>query len=215
MIVEVGGVVSVDCGAQTSGRTSSVAGCAPHVSEQVDGRLLHGRAGARSLASPSWFESRPHAHWTVPGVEDERSAGGPVQGQAVESPCRAPMSSLESAGAAGRFSVVYDMSISPARPEPVVDVLVPLVAECLAGHRGGLARLQAGDARISPEPQLGVVRTAPEWHTSQQLTIHNWPVSAFSGCPPSAGGLNRGSRHAPVQVGGSAGSVWALSRLSL
>src|SRR6266702_3390271 len=49
----------------------------------------------------------------------------------------------------------------------------------------------------------------------QQFTIQSWPVSVFSGCPPSPGGLNRGSRQAPVQVGGSAGSVWRLSRLSL
>ena len=47
------------------------------------------------------------------------------------------------------------------------------------------------------------------------LTVHNWPVRAFCGFPPSAGGLNRGSAHSPVHVGGSDGSVWALSRLSL
>ncbi len=39
------------------------------------------------------------------------------------------------------------------------------------------------------------------------LTMKNWPVSAFSGRPPSAGGLSRGSRQVPVQVGGSCGSI--------
>ena len=34
------------------------------------------------------------------------------------------------------------------------------------------------------------------------LTMKSVPVSAFSGLPPSAGGLKRGSRHVPVQVGG-------------
>jgi hypothetical protein len=46
------------------------------------------------------------------------------------------------------------------------------------------------------------------------LTSHNWPVKAFSGWP-SPGGLNLGSLHDPVHVGGSAGSVCALSMLSL
>ena len=48
------------------------------------------------------------------------------------------------------------------------------------------------------------------WFTAQY-----WPVTALDGCPPSAGGLNRGSAHAPVQVGGSPGSDRTLSRLSL
>jgi hypothetical protein len=42
---------------------------------------------------------------------------------------------------------------------------------------------------------------------TQQLAAYSVPVNAFSGRPPSAGGLNRVSRHVPVHVGGSAGSV--------
>ena len=41
------------------------------------------------------------------------------------------------------------------------------------------------------------------------------PVRAFSGRPPSAGGLKRGSRQVPVQVGGSWGSIFALACVSL
>src|SRR5262249_32486510 len=40
------------------------------------------------------------------------------------------------------------------------------------------------------------------------------PLSAFSGRPPSAGGLNRGSRQVPVHTFGS-GSIFALAWVSL
>src|SRR6185295_1962753 len=49
----------------------------------------------------------------------------------------------------------------------------------------------------------------------QQLTVKMVPLNAFSGRPPSAGGLNRGSRQVPVHVGGSSGSILALSWVSL
>ena len=39
------------------------------------------------------------------------------------------------------------------------------------------------------------------------FTVKMVPVRAFSGWPPSAGGLLRGSRQVPVQVGGSWGSL--------
>ena len=39
------------------------------------------------------------------------------------------------------------------------------------------------------------------------FTVKMVPVRAFSGWPPSAGGLLRGSRQVPVQVGGSWGSA--------
>src|SRR5437899_10546133 len=48
-----------------------------------------------------------------------------------------------------------------------------------------------------------------------EFTQKTVPVSAFSGRPPSAGGLKRGSRHVPVHVGGSAGSITALACVSL
>src|SRR5579859_2105740 len=48
-----------------------------------------------------------------------------------------------------------------------------------------------------------------------ELTQGSVPLSPFSGRPPSAGGLKRESRHIPVQVGGSSGSMTAPARDSL
>src|SRR2546430_10717616 len=47
------------------------------------------------------------------------------------------------------------------------------------------------------------------------LTRKLVPLKAFSGRPPSAGGLNRESRHLPVQMGGSAGSMTLFANVSL
>src|SRR2546426_10497342 len=47
----------------------------------------------------------------------------------------------------------------------------------------------------------------------QQSTVYSEPVSALSGRPPSDGGLNRGSRHVPVQDG--SGSIFWLACVSL
>jgi len=47
------------------------------------------------------------------------------------------------------------------------------------------------------------------------FTMKSVPVRPFSGCPPSDGGLKLGSRHVPVQVGGSSGSIWAKAKVSL
>src|SRR5947207_2174075 len=47
------------------------------------------------------------------------------------------------------------------------------------------------------------------------LTTKNWPVTAFSGRPPSPGGLNRGSRQVPVHVAGLCGSTCASKCVSL
>ena len=46
------------------------------------------------------------------------------------------------------------------------------------------------------------------------LTWKSWPVSAFSGRPPSPGGLKRGSRQVPVHVVGS-GSIFPFACVSL
>src|SRR5439155_3474945 len=48
---------------------------------------------------------------------------------------------------------------------------------------------------------------------SPELTVHRLPVTAFSGRPPSAGGLNRGSRHVPVHA--DVGSILAPASVSL
>src|SRR5437773_12565817 len=50
---------------------------------------------------------------------------------------------------------------------------------------------------------------------TQQLTVKMVPLNAVSGRPPSAGGLKRGSRHVPVHVGGSSGSIGWFACVSL
>src|SRR5687768_12875681 len=45
--------------------------------------------------------------------------------------------------------------------------------------------------------------------------MNSVPVNAFSGRPPSLGGLKRGSRQVPVQIGGSCGSMTELLIVSL
>ena len=45
------------------------------------------------------------------------------------------------------------------------------------------------------------------------LTVNRVPVRAFSGRPPSEGGLKRGSRHVPVHA--VLGSIFALAQVSL
>src|SRR6516164_8309362 len=45
------------------------------------------------------------------------------------------------------------------------------------------------------------------------LTMNIVPLSAFSGRPPSEGGLNLGSRQVPVHMG--VGSIFALAEVSL
>ncbi len=58
-------------------------------------------------------------------------------------------------------------------------------------------------------------QACPGCQSAGPFTIKSVPVSAFSGRPPSAGGLNRSSRQVPVQVGGSNGSSGHYSSVSL
>src|SRR5689334_25371248 len=44
-----------------------------------------------------------------------------------------------------------------------------------------------------------------------ELTMKSCPVRAFSGRPPSPGGLKRGSRHEPVHATGSVGASRCVS----
>ncbi len=59
-------------------------------------------------------------------------------------------------------------------------------------------------SEVAAQPSFDVV----------QLTVNRVPVRAFSGRPPSAGGLKRGSRQVPVQTFG-VGSVLAFALVSL
>ena len=96
-----------------------------------------------------------------------------------------------------------DRRNSPGGREAVVGVDVPLVAERAGGQRRGLRRSPAwrrwccARSASCRRPRVRVMRS----RRAAQLTMNSVPVSAFSGRPPSAGGLKRGSRQVPVQTG--------------
>ena len=103
----------------------------------------------------------------------------------------------------------------PGRAGAVVEVRVPLVAQ-----RAGRAASSVAPAACVAIGVLRQKRILPSAAgtlialVAPALTMKIWPVSAFSGRPPSAGGLKRGSRHVPVQTPGS-GSIFALAWVSL
>ena len=85
---------------------------------------------------------------------------------------------------------------------------------CRSAACARLAGLQVCDGRVPPESQSAEGRRHFEWRPSwMPLTMKIVPVIPFSGRPPSAGGLKRGSRHVPVQVG--EGSIFAPAWVSL
>ena len=147
----------------------------------------------------SWFASRPHDHWTVPAAEDQRVRPGAVR-VAVE---REVMRGR--ARPVGRAEVLHLLDPAHGRrgepdeaggARPVVEVLVPLVADRAVGERRDAAGELAGHGRARHRrslPSSAGTRSAAE----PELTVKIVPVSAFSGRPPC--GLNgRGSRHVPV-----------------
>src|SRR4029077_11701229 len=58
--------------------------------------------------------------------------------------------------------------------------------------------------RILPSVAGTLMERVPGLSGPVPFTINMVPIKAFSGFPPSAGGLKPGSRQVPVQVGGSA-----------
>ena len=72
MIVDVGGVVSVDFVAATR-PDSQRRRLRAHIGEQVDRRLLH--VGVRRVARPGSRSSRPQLHWIVPAPNTSAPLG--------------------------------------------------------------------------------------------------------------------------------------------
>src|SRR5262245_25647797 len=107
--------------------------------------------------------------------------------------------------------LVWDNAMNPFGRKPLStsashsypSVLLGIVAVAPAASVATLVFLQN---RILPSA-AGIVIAA----SNPELTMNNWPVTAFSGRPPSAGGLKRGSRQVPVHVGGSCGSITAFA----
>ena len=97
----------------------------------------------------------------------------------------------------------------PGRPEAVVGVHVPLVAERADTwpERDATGRPTGSATAVFRQNRSLLYCAGTVMSVVPELTMKSCPVSAFCGRPPSAGGLNRGSCQVPVQVGGSCGST--------
>src|SRR5262245_56790094 len=84
---------------------------------------------------------------------------------------------------------------------------MPAVSEVLLVERRDATRVSRQKGSALKVPLTRIVASM------QQFTVKMVPVRAFSGRPPSEGGLNRLSRQVPVQVG--VGSIFALACVSL
>src|SRR5690349_9202507 len=67
VIVEVGAVWSVDAVPATRPEMS-VVGCAPMSASTLTVTCCATGSGVFAGTSPSWWESRPQAHWTLPAL---------------------------------------------------------------------------------------------------------------------------------------------------
>ena len=122
----VGAAVSVDVVA--SGQPGLQGGrLGAHVGEQVDGRLLHRRAGRRRSRGRGCCRA-PRTTGRCPRRRPgRRSAPGRASGGGWR--CRCRRSSRSPAAPGRRWRTVVDRSIRPAGRDAVVGVLVPLVAD--------------------------------------------------------------------------------------
>src|SRR5437868_2104574 len=111
--------------------------------------------------------------------------------------------------------VVEDRSIRPAGREP----LSASTPHSKPREPGAIDRVELPDrdaAAVFRQKRSPANREVSDTVSVRvALTMKILPLSAFSGRPPSAGGLNRRSRQVPVHVGGSAGSMTALACVSL
>ena len=137
------------------------------------------------------------------GAEHERAARVAVERRGGASRCRTRRSS-RSPGAAGRRSPSSSRAASgPAGRAPLSRSSSHSKPSVPVGERRHLARRRAPRRSVfAPEAQLA---RRPPGTASASLrtpfTVKIVPVSAFSGRPPSAGGLKRGSRQVPVHAG--------------
>src|SRR5262252_6726522 len=116
----------------------------------------------------------------------------------------------------GTLTVVDDMSNSPGGRKPSSGSSshsypsVPAPEPSVATFPGARLAIDVFRQKRSLLKVAGTVMSVvPEF------TVKYCPSRAFSGRPPSAGGLKRGSRQVPVQVGGSWGSNGPLACVSL
>ena len=157
-------------------------------------------AGSAGRGPRSCLSSSPHDHWIVPAPK----TSAPLAWRYIVIECVAEPWRV------GRAVVLQDLAGAPyvsetrnsaRRSEAVVEVLVPLVADDVGADRRGLVAGQVRRRGCCARNACRRRSALTTMSTAQQLTREDLPVSAFSGRPPSPGGLNRGSRQVPVQVG--------------
>ena len=196
----MGAVVSVDAVAAVSPGDQRV-GLGAHVGEQVHRGLLHGRVASLPLGFLAVQTPRP-LHRT--GAEHQGPAGSPVQGQVVGGGARG-----------GLAAVVGERLRRGERSSRTCPSARPGGSRCRRPRPTHSRACRLPDRAWSTVPEARLATRVFRQNRSllyvdgtamsvvPALTMNNWPVSAFCGFPPSAGGLNRGSRQVPVQVGGS------------
>ena len=94
---------------------------------------------------------------------------------------------------------------------PVQEAFLKADAMQCAYCTSGMIMASVGLLAKNPAPNRDEI---VKGSAAQQLPMKIVPLTAFSGRPPSAGGLKRASRHVPVQTFGS-GSIFALAWVSL
>ena len=180
-----------------------------HVSEQVDGCLLHAGVGRRTGTVVRGVET--HTHCTVPAPK----TSAPLACRYKVSPSGSLFRmnrSNRSPGGPAPGTVVVDRRISPGGRKPL-SASRPLVAQGSARHRRRGVRSQRGDRGVAPETIRPSAAGTTIEVVAPSLTMKSVPVSPFSGRPPSDGRLKRGSRQVPVHSGD--GSIFALACVSL
>src|SRR5437762_12965617 len=75
------------------------------------------------------------------------------------------------------------------------------------------APLVRSATRVLRQNRRPAIEAGTEIADVPELTVQMLPVNAFSGRPPSAGGLKRGSRHVPVHA--ASGSTFPPKSVSL
>src|SRR5262249_43751952 len=117
----------------------------------------------------------------------------------------------------GKLAVVWDRRMRPAGREPLsrssshswprMQLQPAVMVAVEPGASEAIDVLRHSRRRLNAYGTVIAVYCGP-------LTVKICPATAFSGRPPSAGGLKRGSRHVPVHTLGI-GSIFALACVSL
>ena len=157
VIAGVGATVSVDAARRRQAALER-SGLDAHVGEQVHGGLLHRgvRRGAAALVGPV------EAPWPLHGsrAEHERVGAGAVRVAVERQVVRGRPGRVGRAVVLELLHPVHGGRREPdetGRARPVVEVLVPLVADRVVAERRDLARAQLPDRGAAPEPQPAVV----------------------------------------------------------